>query len=140
MAENLVKKHANDWIILRCGGLVGEGMKKSPVFDLLNNKPLWVDVESCFQYINTDTLAKTLFLVLEKRFIREIVNVCGSGSVSLKEIIARCPVKVDLKYACDKPEKIHYEINNDKLKKFIAVPDTIETIKEFAKEYVRGLP
>jgi nucleoside-diphosphate-sugar epimerase len=60
--EQVVKIWDKKYLVARCNGFVGEGLKKNVVYDLAQPNPqLFVSWDSKFQYMHTDTFAKILF-------------------------------------------------------------------------------
>ena len=86
LGELLVKRSCNKWLILRCNGLVGSHMKKNPIYDLLNNKKLYINPESKFQFLNTTYVGKVLNKLINKNIINEVFNVSGKNSISINKI------------------------------------------------------
>ncbi|MDD5556373.1 MAG: NAD(P)-dependent oxidoreductase [bacterium] len=86
IAEQCVMRHHGDWLILRFGGLVGEGLRKGPVFDILEGRPLRMGPMSRFQFIDTADAARVALRIAESGFAREVFNVCGRGTVTLREV------------------------------------------------------
>lgn len=127
ISELIVKKYCDNWLILRLGGMVGENMVKNPVFDILNDKPLFIHPESKLQYINTDKVAEITFNLILMNIKNEVFNICGTGTIKIREIIDI----MGKKYPNNEFEKIHYEINNEKIKKYFKIPITRDTIKKF---------
>ena len=64
LAEQLVRKYADRWLICRLGGMVGTGLWKNSIFDILHDQPLRVSAASEYQFMNTDDVAK---IVLDAR-------------------------------------------------------------------------
>ncbi len=62
LAEQCVSHCHSDWLIFRMGGFVGKGIKKNPIFDILQGEKLWLHPESQLQYINTDVAANAVCL------------------------------------------------------------------------------
>lgn len=134
LAEQYVKKHARGWLILRLGGMVGPGLRKGPIYDLLHDVPLRVHLDSRYQYIPTHTVGEVIAALLERGTEREVYNVCGTGTVSLRE------VRDWLGKSGNEDEGLerqHYEINNAKLRKIFPVPETVVSVKQFLAS-VRG--
>jgi len=128
----LVARYCPDRLILRLGGAVGPGLKKNSIYDLMNNKPLWVNANSSYQYIHTDSIAEIAFKLISNASVNEIINVCGDGPVTLREAMKALRLKTEPVYGGATPPEEHYEINIDKLKTFMPVPKTIDTIRNFA--------
>lgn len=130
LAEQYVKKVCDKWLITRLGGMVGAGLKKGPIYDLLNGEKLWVHPDSRYQYIPTKTVGAVIRALLEKNIENEIFNVCGKGTVSLREAAELIGVLPEFNSAADRQ---HYEINNEKLCKIFDVPETKESVFEYLK-------
>ena len=129
LAEEIVKKYCKRWLIFRLGGMVGKHMVKSPVFDILNNKPLWVHASSRYQYINTDQVAEIVMKMYETGCQNEIFNLCGKGTIALSKIAKMAQRKTMYKQK-NVPVQ-HYEINCQKIQKMIKLPHTEHTIASF---------
>jgi nucleoside-diphosphate-sugar epimerase len=134
LGEQLVKKYAKKWLILRLGGMVGKGLKKNAIFDLLNRKSLFVHPESRYQYIGTDEVARILWALKDKE--GEVFNVCGDGTVSLEEIADALGVRLPRENYSLKKEV--YDINIEKLKLAAKVPKTKELVVQFCRTYMKA--
>jgi len=127
ISELIVRKYCDNWLILRLGGMVGENMVKNPVFDILNDKPLFIHPESELQYINTDKVAEITLNLILMDIKNDVFNICGTGTIKIREIIDM----VGKKYPDNDFKKIHYDVNNEKIRKYFKIPNTKETIKQF---------
>ena len=133
LGELLVKKSCNKWLILRCNGLVGSHMKKNPIYDLLNNKKLYINPESKFQFLNTTYVGKVLNKLINKNIINEVFNVSGKNSISINKIAEILKIrKINLKR---NPEVLNYNINVSKLEKIVKLPTTISQIRDLNEIY-----
>lgn len=130
LAEQCVRHAARRWLIVRCGGFVGPGLKKNPIFDILHGGPLWLDPASELQYIHTDDAARIVFTLAEKGVERSIVNLCGCGVISLSEVIDLVGRTVDVKPGSP---RVRYDVSIEKLLRFCEVPDTRETVSSFVR-------
>ncbi|MFQ5879134.1 MAG: NAD-dependent epimerase/dehydratase family protein [Dehalococcoidia bacterium] len=131
LAEQVVRKYAPSWLIVRLGGMVGPGLKKNPVFDVLCGRRLWVHPDSRYQYISTDDVASIVLALVQQGYEREVFNVCGDGLVSVRQVLAmvgREPQPSDLA-----PEL--YNVNIDKIKSVLPVPRTVATAATFVKAF-----
>lgn len=132
LGELAVKKYAPKWIILRAGGMIGEGLRKNPIYDMLYLKKLFVHPQSQFQFINTAEVAK----IIEKLMgcSNEIFNVCGKGTLILAEAAKQFSINLQ-EHGTD---IYHYEVSTKKLEKSIKVPTTKESVFGFMKEKLKG--
>jgi nucleoside-diphosphate-sugar epimerase len=131
LAEQYVRKACGDWLITRLGGMVGPGMKKSPVYDLLHDAPLRVHLDSAFQYIHTREVGRVIRELLQRGITREIVNVCGCGVLSLRAL--RDLLGKTGQENAGLPRQV-YEINNAKLCGLTHVPATRDAVLRFLRE------
>ncbi|MEI6665220.1 MAG: SDR family oxidoreductase [Chloroflexota bacterium] len=83
MAEQLVRRYAKRWLIIRLGGVVGPGLSKGPVFDLIEGSPLWVASTSTFQFIHTDRVAEIVDALLAQGRTNEVLNIAGRDALTL---------------------------------------------------------
>lgn len=125
--ELLVQRHAKNWLILRLGGLIGVGLKKGPVYDIINHEMLYVSKESKFQFINTTTVAYIILQLLTKTHRNQVFNITGRGSISMME------------FACLAGKKILREggaledinVSVEKISEIINLPATKDEIIRF---------
>jgi len=127
LGELCVQRNLDDWLIFRLGGMVGEGLKKNPIFDILNGGPLFVDPNSKFQFILTDDVAKIIFQVIKKDIRNELYNLCGDGGITLSDIIKNTDEIIV------KPNSplLHYNVNIEKIKKISNILSSKSTIQNF---------
>jgi len=131
LCEMAVKKGCKNWLILRLGGMVGEGLKKNAIFDLLTRKSLFVHPQSKYQYMDTRDVAKVLWALKEKE--NEIYNVCGDYAVSLEDVAKNLGIILPKEnYSLNKEA---YNINVEKAKRIVAIRPSMDAVLEFAKSF-----
>jgi len=130
LAEQLVRNYAPRWLILRLGGMVGDGLWKNSIFDILQGRPLRVHADSAYQYLNTHDVAEIVLALVGRRAINEVFNVCGDGCMTLREV-ASLAGSPRVRQAVDRPRREHYEVNTAKLRQVYPVPKTQATIGDF---------
>lgn len=86
LAEELVRHYAKEWLIVRLAGMVGPGLRKNPVFDILRGLPLRIHPDSRYQYMATDEAAAICLSLLKAGERGRVFNVCGDGLISPREI------------------------------------------------------
>jgi len=131
LAEQLVRHYAPRWLILRLAGMVGPGLRKNPVFDILNGLPLRIHPESRYQYMPTDDLARIAWNLVEKEAAGDIYNLCGDGLVSMREIAQLAGRELNLSQLPPDSKPRRVEANNEKIRKLFPLPKTVETIRDF---------
>jgi nucleoside-diphosphate-sugar epimerase len=137
LAEEIVRRYARHWIIFRMSGFVGKGLWKNSVFDLLNGGPLRVHPDSTYQYINTRDMGRIVFDMLEQRQGNDLFNVAGQGVISLRQVAGFIPgLNVDPAWNALPIEK--YELNTRKLTRFLPLPDTESTVRDFVRDWKAG--
>lgn len=132
-AECEVRNQCDRWLIMRLGGILGPGLKKNPVYDLLVGDRIYVHPDSKYGYIHTDKVAEIVCKLLEANILNEIFNVCGKGLVSVRELMEwtdRHSVSFD-----ENLTPIHYELNHKKIEKAIKMPSSKKTAQDFIAQY-----
>jgi nucleoside-diphosphate-sugar epimerase len=133
LAEQLVQHYAQRWLILRLAGMVGPGLRKNPVFDILNGRPLRVHPDSRYQYMNTDDVARIGWGLVEKETAGAIFNVCGAGVISMQEISKIAGKEMDLSAVPSDARPRIVEADNSKLGRLFELPKTTETVRHFLR-------
>lgn len=131
LAELCVQNGAKNWLIVRQGGFVGQGMKKNAVFDVLNGDKLWVHPDSRFQFINTEDSARLVIELVQQNISNQVFNLTATGTISVSEIMQlagrNVPHDPSTKPVC-------YEISTDKVSRYVTLPTTYETVQKFLNE------
>jgi nucleoside-diphosphate-sugar epimerase len=135
LAEQLVRQYASRWLIVRLGGMVGPGLRKNPVFDVLRSEPLWVHPDSQYQFLHTDDAARIAWELARSGATGEAFNVCGDGLISPRDIslLAERPLNLTLL-----PKAVHPRVVNanvTKIKGFIHLPATRQTVETFVSQW-----
>lgn len=128
LAELCVRHDTQRWLIARMGGFVGPGMKKNPIFDILNGRPLRLDPKSELQYMHTDAFAKILFDLIDQNVGNQVINVCGAGTISLEEVIACASARVT---TVPGSPLVRYEVSIERLRSMVSVPESRNIVREF---------
>lgn len=131
LAEQLVRHYAPRWLILRLAGMVGPGLRKNPVFDILNGLPLRVHPDSRYQYVPTDDVARIAWSLIERNAAGEIYNVCGDGTVTMREIARLAGRELNLSDLPQNSTPRIVEASNDKIRKLFSIPKTADSICAF---------
>ena len=131
VAEGCVRRHASRWLIVRLAGMVGPGLKKNPVYDVLHGRPLSIHPDSQYQFMSTDAVAGVVWRLVESGETNRVVNVCGSGLISPRAIgeLAGKPLVVAPDAAASAPRIVH--VNTRLAASMVDLPDTRSTITEF---------
>lgn len=87
LAELLVKKYSQKWLIFRLGGFVGKNLKKNPIYDIINQKKLWLKKNSRLQIMNSLNMSKIIIDMSLSKKKNQIFNLSGKGTISINEII-----------------------------------------------------
>jgi len=130
--EKLIKSYFSEATILRLGGLVGPGLKKNVVFDIKNNKNLFVTLDSIYNYISTKEVAKIIHKIIELNIHNKIINICSNNPISVQEIINEA-----LKHSIIFTKKIgnkkenYTNININNLKEFFTPKDSKYYINKY---------
>jgi nucleoside-diphosphate-sugar epimerase len=135
LAEQCVRHVASDWLVIRFGGFIGEGLKKNPIYDIMQGGPLWLDPKSELQYLNTDTAAALVMSLIELKITNEVLNLCGDGLVLLEDVIHEWGNKVEIN---PNSPKVLYNVNVNKVKKYVEIPSSREAVLDFLRTANKG--
>ncbi len=136
MAESFVRALHPDWLIIRMGGFVGPGLRKNAIFDMLNDKPLWLDLNSELQFISTDHAAEIVWTLVNKGTRKDTVNLAAKGVMRLGDIYQRLGSKSTLESGT---KKVRFEISTEKLERLYGkdLPNTADEVGAFLRSLKR---
>ena len=130
VSERLVEKYCLNYIILRLGTVLGDKLKKGPIYDLLHNNTLYMSIKSKLTFIDTDSIANAIMLLMVENNSADIFNVSGTGYVEVQELMK--------KYSFDSPidknsanDVYKYNINTQKINELISIDSTINIVDRF---------
>lgn len=127
VAENVVLSFSDKFIplILRLGAVIGLGMKKGVIFDILNDIPLRLHPSSKLQFITVEEVAKIVSNSIPD--YSGVLEIAGSTSLSIKEVaklLKKTPQFID-----GPLDKQHYEFGVN-----LMCETSEKYIKDFLKE------
>jgi nucleoside-diphosphate-sugar epimerase len=131
LAEMLVQHYAPDWLILRLGGMVGPGLRKNPVHDVLSGSPLWIHPDSQYQFLPTSDVARIAWLLVSGGHRKEIFNVSSEGLVSPRDVARLAGRALDLERVPPRDPPRIVDISIEKLSRYVNVPSTLDAIRSF---------
>lgn len=138
MGEMMVRSHAARWVIARLGPLVGKGIRKNSIFDLLARKTLFVHPDSELPYAETTWVARTVWDLRSETNC--IYNIAGRGRVRLGDLARDLGIALEPTHYLQQRED--FNVNVDKLSARVKVPETRTTVAAFVREwasYASGL-
>lgn len=138
LAEQCVRHAARHWLVVRLGGMVGPGLRKNPIFDILYGDRLWIDPDSELQFLHTDRVATIVLGLVERGLMGETFNVCGRGVISLREVMTLAG-REDIPVEPGSP-RVRYNVNVAKLMAVVDVPLTRETVLSFVADQLTKRP
>ena len=136
LAEELVRHYAPRWLIVRLAGMVGPGLRKNPVFDVLHGNPIRIHPDSEYQFMHTDDVARIVWHLVERGIFPDVVNVVGEGLISVRGLAAMAGLPLNASALnCDiGPRIVH--ASTARLRCLMPVPSTRDAVSTF----VRGWP
>jgi nucleoside-diphosphate-sugar epimerase len=112
MAENLVRGHHENWIVMRMGGFVGPNLKKNAIYDMLHDAPVWLSRESELQFIHTDRAARHVWSLVQKDVRNEIINLGAKGCVRIGDLHTKLETQSEF---VENARSVRFELNLGKL-------------------------
>jgi len=136
LAEQVVRGSHSDWLIVRMGGMVGPGLKKNAIFDILYDRPVWLAPGSALQFLSTDHTAEIVWRLVGDGVNRQVVNVSAAGLQSIGALHATLGSRSA--FQPDAPT-IRYELSLDRLQALAAapLPRTVNEVETFVAQYRR---
>jgi nucleoside-diphosphate-sugar epimerase len=130
LAEQLVRHYASRWLIVRFAGMVGPGLRKNPVYDILHGEPLRIHPDSLYQFLRSDDAVRIAWDLMQSGANGEVFNVCGDGLISPREIsvLTGRPLNLTLLTAEAQPRIV--DVSVAKIKGRISLPATRQTIED----------
>jgi nucleoside-diphosphate-sugar epimerase len=128
LGEMCVKNSASKWLIFRMGGFVGPDLIKNPIFDILNDCDLWLNINSEFQFMHTDTAAQTVFYIINAGVVNEIFNLAGTGVIRIGDVykmVHKEPIE------SNSTKQVVYNISTEKINKYFAIPKSKTVVERF---------
>ena len=83
ISELIIRLYCKKWLIFRPSTIISIKAKKGLLHDLLNSKKVFLNPNSSYSLIRSETIAK-IILGIKKN--NEIFNISGNGSVKIKEL------------------------------------------------------
>jgi nucleoside-diphosphate-sugar epimerase len=133
LAEQLVRHHAKNWLIVRLAGLVGPGLRKNPVFDLVHGKPLRIHPDSRYQFIHTDDAAACVWTLVERGITNEVFNVCGTGLISPRAVARMIGNAPDLSLLAPDAQPRIVDVSTSKIEAIVPMPATRTAVARFLR-------
>jgi len=127
LGELMVKQHAKSWLILRLAGMVGKGVKKGAMYDVLALQKLFVSPQCKYHCMDTADVARIAKALYEKEKWGEIYNVVGKGSIELCEYAKLAGVQLKETGT----SLAVFNVSTQKLEKELEVPSSLQAAKNF---------
>lgn len=131
LAEQYVAQCASGWLILRLGGCVGPNLRKNAVFDVLRGGPVWIHPDSRLQYMHTDDVARCAFELLERGHRHTVFNLCGTGTVTIRECIEWSAGQVTFADRISVLPHVVYDVNTERVRRTCTIPHSREVVRRF---------
>lgn len=132
LAEKIVKRYCHDYLIIRPSLMLGNPLKKGPIYDILNNQPLYISPDSRIQMITIKTIATIIDMLLDKDIKNETFNIGGKGVVSFRTMGQY--FNKEIVYSKEGTEQI-YQMNVNKIGRLFP----LKTSTDFLTNYLAGL-
>lgn len=133
LAELIVRKYKEKFLILRCSMILGTNLKKGPIYDLIYNHPLYITLHSRLQFITTQAIAQIIETLLKNSVANETLNIGGRGSFDFAKIRKLIDKKIQVS---PRAETQIYEMNVRKIK---SLYPALKTSEEYLQEFIKHL-
>jgi nucleoside-diphosphate-sugar epimerase len=130
LGELIVRKYSDKFLILRPSMILGANLKKGPFYDIINNKSVFIKLDTRLQLITTSAISDIIKTLLKCSITNEVINVGGIGAFSFKNIHKYFDKKIHL--SADAQTQT-YEMN---IKKIKSLYPSLMTSEEYLKEFL----
>lgn len=135
LGELVVRRLAPRWVVLRLGPMVGPGLRKNSIYDLLARGTLFYHPDSELPYIDTRAVAEIAWRLRGEA--GEIFNVCGRGRVRLRDVARDLDVALGPELEDLPPDS--FDVSIAKLAGQVTVAESTATVAAFTKEWRAGV-
>lgn len=118
-------------IFLRCSSVIGKDMKKGVLYDILNDRTVYLCGDSKLKFITNTEIANIVNVLIHRDKTNLIFNCTGVGNVSIGEIGEL--TNKEIKYANDLRYEYYADYITD-VKEVYNVKTSLEYIKEVIDE------
>lgn len=136
LSELIVRNHTKDYVILRSSMILGKNLAKGPIYDILQNKRLFISPASKLQMITTEEFANVVYFLIRRHITREVFNVGGKGTVSFKAIHRY--IRKPITFPQDGERQI-YEMSVAKLHRIYPFKTSEEYLRDFLQHMNKRL-
>jgi nucleoside-diphosphate-sugar epimerase len=116
ISELIIRLYCKKWLIFRPSTIISIKAKKGLLYDLLNSKKVFLNPNSSYSLIRSETVAK---IILGTKKNNEIFNISGTGSVKINELKKK--LNSISKFNLNK-KKEEYVIETKKINKLLKKP------------------
>jgi len=132
LSEEIVKSLVKNYIILRCSVIVGNGMKKGVVKDILDEKEVHITKDSALQFISNIEIAHIIYTIIIKNLKQKVLNVGGIGNIKVEDIGKILNKKI--KYTLELENQYFNEDVSELQRYYPKLESSIKYIKELNNE------
>lgn len=128
LAEECVRHAAGRWLIFRLGGMVGQGLRKNAIFDIVSGGPVWLHPESRLQFMNTDVVAAIVLDLVDRGMQGRVFNLCGAGTVRIADVIEWSGRQISVNPGAP---VVTYDVATDAIQSVVDVPASEDAVRRF---------
>ncbi|MDD5650731.1 MAG: hypothetical protein PHF86_10025 [Candidatus Nanoarchaeia archaeon] len=136
LSEMIVKNIPDNksYLILRCSVIIGKEMKKGILYDILNNKDVFISSNSKLQFITNTEIANIIQRLLQLNILNECIDISGKSNISVSDIGFILHKRINYKDTDDKLELQYYCNSTNHLEEYYNLKTSKEYILEVANE------
>jgi dTDP-4-dehydrorhamnose reductase len=129
ISELIVRLYCRKWLIFRPSTIISLKAKKGMLHDLLNSKKVFLNPNSSYSLLGSETIAKAILAIKKNN---EILNISAKGSIMINKLKKK--LNSNSKFNINK-KKENYSINTEKINKLLKkpIPNSKDEISEIIK-------
>jgi nucleoside-diphosphate-sugar epimerase len=86
LAEGIISAVTHNYVFLRCSSVIGKGMKKGVVKDIMEEQPVFVSPESRIELITNTGIARVVEEAISMDIMSQAINVGSTTTTTVDEI------------------------------------------------------
>lgn len=132
LSERIVENHCKSYVILRASMLLGQNLKKGPIYDIINKNPLFISKTSRLQMISTQEATNVITFLIDKKIENDIFNLGGKDIIDFEKIQTYFSSPITFQ---DKNETQIYEMNVSKLNNIFPLKTSEFYLQKFLDKF-----
>lgn len=127
LSEEIIKRHSENYIILRCCAVIDKDMEIGIINDVLTEIPLFISVDSQIQFITREGVVNVIKTLLTNNVKNKLFNVGGIGTIKIGDLEKLTGKTIIYQ---KNAKKRYYEMDISELQKYVTLKSSRSYVKD----------